>query len=631
MKIKKILFFIILGITVLLSGCTEPPVIEDYASHINEMVVWVESQIPSTITSSIELPTEHPTFGGDIVWVTYDEEYITAEGGVVLPDGVQEVMIGYTITYQELVRTNILTITLIGKTIEDVAQLFEAQFNPIISRNYNVNTTFFDGFTVTWTSNNEDVFTNTGTYIQPINATPFSIQYQVTLMDQTETFTLELTARGKAYVDKVNDISAWITENYITSRVITSELQLPTAYEEYNATIEWVSSNQNVISKEGVVTAFPFDRYVSLMAVIHFDTYFFERNFSLIVKAQEVSTKAEKVEALLDAIAVEETQRVTFEYYTNITQSFNHLMFYQNVAAPVTQRIMPLGGSRPGTKLTSFEYVTIHDTANNNGTAGAQTHANLLYNGYDAASWHFAIDSTGAWQSVPTDEVAYHAGDGSRSFAVTNTGVTATGEYPVITISMDGYYEFNGVKSLVKAPTNNGITLTTSHITPSGLYTEIGLNGNYYIGTTYFNSTYQKISNGGGNRNSVGIETCVDNGTDYMQVLRHTAKLTAELLIAGGKGVDRVMQHNNFSGKDCPLTARRTNYWDAFLDMVSLEMYAKTQLADVNFTWTSLTPTLLNDNGRIVRSIGTATEVSYSVSVSYDSTSFSRTYSTILG
>ncbi|SHF13987.1 N-acetylmuramoyl-L-alanine amidase [Seinonella peptonophila] len=68
---------------------------------------------------------------------------------------------------------------------------------------------------------------------------------------------------------------------------------------------------------------------------------------------------------------------------------------------------------RPGFKRTPL-FVTIHETGNESNGATALAHANLLYNGNQerVASWHYTVDENSIYQSVPDDEVAWHAGDG---------------------------------------------------------------------------------------------------------------------------------------------------------------------------------------------------------------------------
>jgi len=84
---------------------------------------------------------------------------------------------------------------------------------------------------------------------------------------------------------------------------------------------------------------------------------------------------------------------------------------YRNLLAPMA----PAGveGCREGQLLHDFAGVTIHETSNWNSNANALMHAQYLRGGgqtYDV-SWHYAVDSTCAYQSIPENEKAWHAGD----------------------------------------------------------------------------------------------------------------------------------------------------------------------------------------------------------------------------
>ena len=70
---------------------------------------------------------------------------------------------------------------------------------------------------------------------------------------------------------------------------------------------------------------------------------------------------------------------------------------------------------RPGIKMVP-KYITIHETDNTAAGADAYAHARLLYGGNSGrtASWHFTVDDHEIYQSLPTNEVGWHAGDGSN-------------------------------------------------------------------------------------------------------------------------------------------------------------------------------------------------------------------------
>jgi N-acetylmuramoyl-L-alanine amidase CwlA len=79
----------------------------------------------------------------------------------------------------------------------------------------------------------------------------------------------------------------------------------------------------------------------------------------------------------------------------------------------IVQDFIPVGNSnRPGTKLTPTS-ITIHNTDNANKGANAAAHAKYQ-KGADArkrkVSWHFTVDDKSVYQSLPTNEIGWHAG-----------------------------------------------------------------------------------------------------------------------------------------------------------------------------------------------------------------------------
>lgn len=88
----------------------------------------------------------------------------------------------------------------------------------------------------------------------------------------------------------------------------------------------------------------------------------------------------------------------------------------------ITVDLIPAGNSnRPGTRITPT-HVTIHNTSNTDPGADAAMHARYI-KGPDArareVSWHFTVDDKRVFKHLPTNEKAWHAGDGNkRSVAI---------------------------------------------------------------------------------------------------------------------------------------------------------------------------------------------------------------------
>lgn len=72
----------------------------------------------------------------------------------------------------------------------------------------------------------------------------------------------------------------------------------------------------------------------------------------------------------------------------------------------------------------------------------------------------------------------------------------------------------------------------------------------------------------GGNKSGVGIELCVNQGSDFAKTTDNAAKLTAYLLYSYKLDINDVKQHYDFSGKDCPDRLREKDNWESFLSLV---------------------------------------------------------------
>lgn len=73
-------------------------------------------------------------------------------------------------------------------------------------------------------------------------------------------------------------------------------------------------------------------------------------------------------------------------------------------------------------------------------------------------------------------------------------------------------------------------------------------------------------ANGPGNTTSVALEIC-ESG-DRERTLQHAAQVAAWFLKGRGWGVDRLRQHHDWSGKNCPRILRDTGRWPEFVQMV---------------------------------------------------------------
>lgn len=131
-----------------------------------------------------------------------------------------------------------------------------------------------------------------------------------------------------------------------------------------------------------------------------------------------------------------------------------------------------------------------------------------------------------------------------------------------------------------------------------------------------------------GNRNGIGIETCINPENDYELTLRRTAKLTAQLLYKYNLGLDNVVQHWHFSQKNCPAVIRANGWWQDFKDMVARELFLIMIKENKDnphvLNWTIDKPDIIGYNGKINTYPIEDEEVTITLQVALED--FSKTY-----
>ena len=210
----------------------------------------------------------------------------------------------------------------------------------------------------------------------------------------------------------------------------------------------------------------------------------------------------------------------------------------------------------------SVEFICVHDTEDTASNAAATARWCVSADNTDS-SWHFSVDDTSIYQTLPLTINGWHAGDGRNIANLKDTGIPFKRIRPEVT-AVNGYYYIDGEATTIATPQD-------APLCDLGIICVKLPNGNYGIPTTYYNSTYGCIVCHGGNYNSIGIETCVKQGQDLYLVWHNTAKLVAKLLKDFDLGLDRVTFHNQFSGKTCPKTMINADKVNFFLKMVEVE------------------------------------------------------------
>lgn len=608
-------------------------VLDDEA--VAELILdWAVEQVGTEGANEVTLVFKHPIYPeATISWESSDSILFDPEEGFLdLVDYDATVNVTCNVSYKGFEKSKTYEFTVISYPVYQMAEKFISQFKGNgVYNDVSLNTSYdnYGGTTINWHSSNPSILANDGTFNRPFNDVYIDIIYEVSINNPkvTRTFTKSIKAEGMNINQKADMIAAWLSNNVGYDGCISSDTELPDYIETYDAHIEWLTTTGSELDLS-LVAGNPIlsETAVTIVAKITIDGQSASVPIQFIALQKDLTSKWDLIDLFVDTIASQAVSQYKYTLITWTGTSYGYIPFTTNLDPVIHEDILPYtyGNQRTGLVRTSTEYITVHDTGNTSVGANAEMHRRYITNlnnnpDSTSISWNFVVDEDEIIQHLPHNECAWHAGDGgSVKLTFTDTGIKYTGIVNW-SITDDGYYAINGQKTSISIPRDAaGNPYLTAKVPALGFNYKVGSNGNVWMGNTYYNSSYNTISNRGGNLNSVGIESCVNEGSDYNQTMLRLAKLVAWLLIEYNLTPDRVKQHNTFSGKNCPQVLRENNRWDEFMILVKLNYYAMSQLKDIKIEYTSLNPDLMDDTGKILKKVASGTQVSYLVKVTYN-------------
>ena len=376
----------------------------------------------------------------------------------------------------------------------------------------------------------------------------------------------------------------------------------------------------------------------------------FKVKIQLIVADLAEETKVDEVVKLISEynFAIVDAGNVclyndgTQRYYDSMYGSVNYFLFTPYVVNEQyyanSDAITDTSNHKERRAEDTIEFVTVHDTATLTGTV----HSIGSSMSTGGTSIHYTTGNYEILGVVREKYRAYHAGDGTGySFSWLTTGVKAGENAPEFDMVQDGsnwYLTIDGQRTNISVPISNGSKTianpSKAHFTTLGPSYKI-IDGYYYVAplrVDFSQVAAGSIGNYGGNNNSVGIEMCVNVSGDIYDTWQRTGQLVADICVRNGLGLDRVKEHNTWSGKNCPQSIRAGQYWDEFMKMVEVNYIIMKDYADAEITMKSNNPDIVDNTGRVYNPPKTTTTVSYDVTVTIGGVSKTITlYSVIPG
>ena len=634
----------------------EKELISNYNKYLNcyyqyqELKInnYAKSFIPEYFIDEYSFPTEEPYFGIGLEFIPSNQDLLS--DGYVWHQAEEmpvDILVKYEINGED--KEKQFSAHVLSQKYAYAALDFTDQFKQPLARNYEdisyVSATYPEAV-IDFDSLNKDVFTNEGILIRPGQDTIITFRVSVGFPGlKIKVVDINLKVRGLL----INEIAEFAEKKYLevlgNKGTINSDLELPSEDLFYNLNLEWTSGDESIITSDGKYINPGFEAMQTTMYLRLIDKNnqynSITIQYTVLIVGEEYKDMWEGIEYFLDSIHKDNITNQSFTLYGSepgylYVPSYNvgYLPFYTKEDLKIIQSIVPAPNNlvRSERERELTRYITVHNTGMAAPTATAKGLDKFIREKTTASSWHFSLDDKEAYQQLPINEIGWHAGDGtSRKFVDIPTGVPFDGDYnPKVTISTDGYYVLNSVKSTIAAPLSDlDKILTTSHIIDTGLVVNV-INGYYFMPPTWYQKGYRKICNYGGNIASVGIESCVYEGVDFNLVMRNLGKLVSKLLLKYNLGVNAVKQHYDFAAKDCPQVIRAANRWDELISLIKIEMFAKLYLEDVEFEFISLSPDVMDNTGKIINHPGTESKVKYKVLVKYDGLEKQFDYSSVL-
>lgn len=277
---------------------------EEHKFEISDFPSWLENIIPRTTESNLELPQSHPNYGGKISWKSKNEDIISSEGKVVRGMNDEVVTLVATIYYEGAsFEKNFDIIVLKEENIQTSVDDIIIWINKVIPRitdsNIELPTTHPSlGGTITWKSNSENIITSSGKVIQGESIEIVCLIATVNYNNKTQEKEFYIVVNAKEKEITIEEISSWI--DTLIPRSVDKNISLPIFHPDTNATIEWTTNNENVISSDGIVSRGEKDETVALTCSISYNGKILKKTYDVVVVA---ITREEKYQEVLESIS----------------------------------------------------------------------------------------------------------------------------------------------------------------------------------------------------------------------------------------------------------------------------------------------------------------------------------------
>lgn len=557
--------------------------------------------VPEATVSKVNLPST--ILGYNVVWETTDNDVILNDGVIVSNSEDRTASLIATIdvdgtTYTKEKEIKVKKFAVATGTYDYAYNYFVTKLNKPISKDVVLITRPYNECDVRYISMDESIITSNGVITQTKVDQTTIMKVYVIRNGIALIYNTELTITAFTPSTRINNVKSDVdscVEQFRNGQISV----LPTYYEEYEVSVEWIANNPEFVMTETIHIT-PLEKTdLKLKAILSYEDTSLEATYELeniggLISKDEFINELLKYMAEVELLGSinhlhPEYNNELFLDYQERTNRYGVLNLAQATDLGINRDLIIdisrtdfvnkfCSGLKPTPSQTLLDeifyegyqkpnddnvlFITVHESAMTTSGHNAKYLAQIQYRyafeqeNAREASWHYQIDAYDIYQSWEDNIYGWHAGE-----------------------------------------------------------------------------TY-------GNRYGIGIEMCVNSDGNYEGTIANNAKLVASLMLKYNLNFDNVYRHYDHSGKECPSYLIRTNRWYEFVGMVGKEYLIRKYFAGVTINYELSTDTyntteevldkyfITGDNGLYYnKPVNDYVNVNFTINVKLDGKNYSVTSS----
>lgn len=198
-------------------------ILKGYGNEFDEVMVWLDEQIPQNIFGNLTLPKQHLETGAKLTWHSSSEEVITTAGIVNRnTDQNRGVLLSCEISIDGEVKLYTKYVYVMGRTDKEKIAIVKSWLDEKYAISYiNKNTVFVKtdekyNAKIIWSSQNESIITKNLEYVEPLYDTKVALSVAIGIGYNSASFDYVFSVKGKEYESVWDKIETFLGKINLT-------------------------------------------------------------------------------------------------------------------------------------------------------------------------------------------------------------------------------------------------------------------------------------------------------------------------------------------------------------------------------------------------------------------------------